>query len=235
MKPITIVVVDDHPIFRQGVVDSLDIEEDLQVIGQAGNGNTALELIRRLRPDIAVLDINLPDINGQQITHQIVTEKIPTKVILLTAYDDHEQALHAVRGGARAYCSKDVQPESLVEIIHMVMEGKYILRQRVMSYEEIEAWKEEQTLMAERAYSDPGQPYKPLSSREMEVLILMTRGLSNKEIALRLDISHQTVKNHVTAVLRKLGVEDRTQAAVFALQRGWVRMYQMSGKKTAKE
>ena len=226
MTKIRIVVVDDHPLFRQGVVDSFSLEDDFEVIGQADSGNEAVNLIRALQPDIAILDVNLPEINGQQITRKLTTEKCPTKVILLTAYDDTEQVIHSMRVGARAYSSKDIEPEKLSHMIRVVMEGKYYIRQEVMDQTEMAAWLEQQTEKAARPYSDPGEPFHPLSNREMEVLECVTLGMSNKEIASNLGISHQTVKNHVTAILRKLGVEDRTQAAVYALRRGWVRLYE---------
>jgi two-component system response regulator DegU len=226
MEKIKIVVVDDHPLFRQGVIDSFSLEPDFEVVGQTDTGEKALQIIREIRPDIAVLDVNLPGINGQQVTRQIVMDKVPTRVVLLTAYDDTEQRIHAMRAGAYAYCSKDVQPEKLVEIIKTVHGGSYYINQELMDKEGVEKWLVEKTETAVRPYSDPGEPFHPLSSREMEVLECVTLGMSNKEIAGYLGISHQTVKNHVTAILRKLGVEDRTQAAVYALRRGWVRLYE---------
>jgi two-component system response regulator DegU len=224
MKEISILVVDDHPIFRQGVVEALLLEPGMRVVGQAADGETALELLRALQPQIALVDVNLPGLNGQQVMRQALAEKLPTRILLLTAYDDPSQRLHAMRGGAAAYCSKDVQPERLVELVQLAAEDKYIIGEQVMEYAGLERWLASQTENALRAYGDPGQPYSPLSGREMEVLAQVTRGQSNKEIALALGISHQTVKNHVTAILRKLGVEDRTQAAIYALRRGWVRL-----------
>jgi DNA-binding NarL/FixJ family response regulator len=226
MSLITIVVVDDHPLFRQGVADALALEPDLKVVAQAADGEEALELIRELQPQVALMDVNLPGLNGQQVMRQVAGEKLPTRVLLLTAYDDPSQRLHAMRGGAAAYCSKDVQPERLVELVRLAAEGKYIIGEQVLEYGELERWLAGHTENALRAYGDPGEPYSPLSGREMEVLGQVTKGLSNKEIALALGISHQTVKNHVTAILRKLGVEDRTQAAIYALRRGWVRLHQ---------
>lgn len=226
MEKIKIVVVDDHPLFRQGVIDSFSLEPDFEVVGETDTGEKALQIIREIRPDIAVLDVNLPGINGQQVTRQIVMDKVPTRVVLLTAYDDTEQRIHAMRAGAHAYCSKDVQPEKLVEIIKTVHGGSYYINQELMDKEGVEGWLVEKTETAVRPYSDPGEPFHPLSVREMEVLECVTLGMSNKEIAGYLGISHQTVKNHVTAILRKLGVEDRTQAAVYALRRGWVRLYE---------
>ena len=226
MSLITIVVVDDHPIFRQGVIDSLSLEPDVTVIGEADNGDHGLDLIRELQPQIAVVDVNLPGMNGQQVTRQVVNEKIPTRVILLTAYDDTEQKIHAMRVGAYAYCVKDVEPQALVNIIRTVAGGKFVIGDDVLDEASIEKWVSLLTDSALRSYSDPGEPFQPLSGREMEVLSYITQGKSNKEIAAVLGISHQTVKNHVTSILRKLGVEDRTQAAIYSLRRGWVRLYQ---------
>lgn len=225
MTKISIVVVDDHPLFLQGVIDSFSLEEDFNVVGQSDDGQEALELIRKLLPDIAVLDVNLPGLNGQQITRQLSQERVATRVVLLTAYDDAEQVIHAVRAGAYAYCAKDVQPEVLLEVIRTVKQGGYFFSGSVMDQETLNVWVEEQTGAIARPYSDPGEPFHPLSKREMQVLECVTLGMSNKEIATELGISHQTVKNHVTAILRKLDVEDRTQAAVYALRRGWVRLY----------
>ena len=222
MKQITLIVVDDHPLFRQGVVDALSLEPDMNVVAQAANGEDGLGLIRSLRPNVAVLDVNMPGMNGQQITHQVTQEKLPTRVFLMTGYNDDEQAIHAVLAGAAAYCSKDLQPQSLPRIIREVAEGKYVIGEKVFNRRELEQWVEDQMEGARRSYSEPGSPFHPLSEREMEVLACVVRGLSNKEIAGLLGISHQTVKNHVTAILRKFGVEDRTQAVVYALKRGWV-------------
>lgn len=222
MKQITLIVVDDHPLFRQGVVDALSLEPDMNVIAQAANGEEGLNLIRSLRPSVAVLDVNMPGLNGQQITHLVTQEKLPTRVFLMTGYDDVEQAIHAVLAGAAAYCSKDLQPQSLPRIIREVAEGKYVVGEKVFNRRDLEQWVEDQMEGARRSYSEPGSPFHPLSDREMEVLACVVRGMSNKEIASLLGISHQTVKNHVTAILRKFGVEDRTQAVVYALKRGWV-------------
>jgi DNA-binding NarL/FixJ family response regulator len=225
MDKITIVVVDDHPIFRQGVIDTLTLEPDFAVIGEATSGEEALDVVRDQQPDVAIVDVNLPGLNGQQVTREVVTEKLPTRVILLTAYDDTEQKIHAMRVGAAAYCVKDVQPETLARIVRDVVSGHYVVGEETFNALELERWISPQTEMALRPYSDPGEPFQPLSKREMEVLAQLTHGMSNKEIASGLGISHQTVKNHVTSILRKLGVEDRTQAAIYALRRGWVRLH----------
>lgn len=225
MKKISIVVVDDHPLFRQGVVDAFSLEQDFEVVGEAESGPAGLDMIREKQPQVAVVDVNLPELNGQQIARQVVSEKLPTRVVLLTAYDDSEQIIHAMRAGSAGFTAKDISPEKLVDIIRAVADGKFVILEDIMDHRGLNSWVEEQTDSAVRPYSDPGEPFHPLSGREMEVLECVTLGMSNKEIASTLGISHQTVKNHVTAILRKLGVDDRTQAAVYALRRGWVRLY----------
>ena len=224
MKKITLLIVDDHPLFRQGVVDALTLESDLKVVGQTASGSDALELIRSLKPAVAVLDVNLPGLNGQQITHQVTQEKIPTRILLVTGYDDIEQALHAALAGAAAYCSKNIEPQNLIQIIREVADGKFIFGSRVLNSRELDGWVSEQMEGTRRSYSEPGSPFHPLSEREMEVLECVVKGMSNKEIAGLLGISHQTVKNHVTSILRKFSVEDRTQAVVYALKHGWVQL-----------
>ena len=224
MKEITLLVADDHPLFRQGVVEALSLEKDFQVLAQASNGEEAINQIRSLKPMVAVLDINMPEMNGQQVTHQVTSDHLPTRVVLLTGYDDIEQAIHAMLAGAAGYCAKEIQPDALARTIRAVAEGKFAIAGNVFNRRELDAWIDEQMEGARRSYSEPGSPFHPLSDREMEVLSCVVRGMSNKEIATLLGISHQTVKNHVTSILRKFSVEDRTQAVVYALKRGWVKL-----------
>jgi len=225
MEETTIVVVDDHPLFRQGVINTLSLEPGFKIIGQASNGADALTMIRSLHPNVAVVDINLPGMNGQQVTHQVVQDKLSTRVVLLTAYDDQEQVIHAAWAGAAAYCAKEIDPARLVQIIKEVVKGKFVIEDRIFNKKEFERWLNDEMEKARHIYSEPGSPFHPLSEREVEVLTCVVKGMSNKEIASTLGISHQTVKNHVTSILRKFGVEDRTQAVVYALKRGWVKLY----------
>jgi DNA-binding NarL/FixJ family response regulator len=224
-KKITILVIDDHPLFRQGLVDILNLEDDIQVVGQASNGEEGLELIRAIQPEIAIVDVNMPGMNGQALTRTVVAEKIPTRIILLTAYDDEEQKAHAMRMGAAAYCTKDIDPDTLIGIVRNVMDGLLMFTDRTEVPAGIEIWLGSMVNDAILPSVENGEAAQPLSTREMEVLKYVARGMSNKEIARVLGISHQTVKNHVTAILRKIGVEDRTQATIYALRRGWVRLH----------
>ncbi|WKZ48410.1 MAG: response regulator transcription factor [Anaerolineales bacterium] len=224
MNEITMIVADDHPLFRQGVVDALSLERDFRVLAQASNGSEALDQILALKPHVAILDVNMPGINGQQVTYRLSSDRISTRVVLLTGYDDIEQAIHAMLAGAGGYCAKDIEPEVLSRTVRAVAEGKYAVAGNIFNRRELDRWIDEQIEGARRSYSEPGAPFHPLSDREMEVLSCVVRGMSNKEIAGLLGISHQTVKNHVTSILRKFGVEDRTQAVVYALKRGWVKL-----------
>jgi DNA-binding NarL/FixJ family response regulator len=224
MKEITLLVADDHPLFRQGVVDALSLEKDFHVLAQASNGEEAINQIRIHKPMVAVLDVNMPEMNGQQVTHQVTSEHLPTRVVLLTGYDDIEQAIHAVLAGAAGYCAKEIEPDVLARTIRAVADGKFAIAGNIFNRRELDSWIDEQMEGARRSYSEPGSPFHPLSDREMEVLSCVVRGMSNKEIASLLGISHQTVKNHVTSILRKFSVEDRTQAVVYALKRGWVKL-----------
>ncbi len=224
-EQIKLLIVDDHPVFRQGLIDVLETDPHMHVIGEAADGEVAIELAHDLQPEVILMDINLPTINGLQVTRKIKNKLPEMKVIMITGYDDVEQVFHALRAGASAYCPKDITPEELISIIYTVRDGQYYVDGKTMTYDELVSWIEQKVgRFAGPMISDTDELFIPLSPREMEILEHVTRGLSNKEIAYKLGISHQTVKNHMTAILRKLRVDDRTQAAVYALRHGWVRL-----------
>jgi DNA-binding NarL/FixJ family response regulator len=225
MEPISVIIVDDHPLFREGVRNIIDTEEDLDVLAEGTSGDQAIQLIRELHPQVALIDVNMPNMNGIQVCRQTVAERLGTSIVLLTAYDDVEQVLHAFSAGASAYCSKDVEAGKLVDVVRHVARGFFVVGDQVFDETGLDQWLSSGVEAVRRPHLDGDvDAFTPLSPREMEILQFVTRGLSNKEIAVKLDISHQTVKNHMTAILHKLDVEDRTQAAVYALRHGWVRL-----------
>jgi DNA-binding NarL/FixJ family response regulator len=222
---ISVLIVDDHPLFRDGLSKAIDLEDDINVVGQCEDGEQALREARNLQPDVVLLDINLPKLNGLQVTRHLKQDRPRIAVVVVTAYHDSQQVLHAMRTGASAYCSKDIVPDDLIAIIRDAADGLYIVDERRMDEREIRAWLSSNVEAATGPYAlDPEDHFVPLSPREMEILQYIVKGLSNKEIASELRISHQTVKNHMTSILKKLNVQDRTQAAVTALRHGWVRM-----------
>lgn len=225
MSAISVLIVDDHPLFREGLRNVIDAEEDLTVVGEGTSGDQALGLIQRHRPAVALIDVNLPNMNGIQVTRQVTGERLGASIVLLTAYDDEQQVFHAFSAGASAYCSKDIEAGKLLDVIRQVARGFFVVGDQVYDESGLQQWLSHGVESSRRPHLDGDvDAFAPLSPREMEILQYVTRGLSNKEIASRLGISHQTVKNHMTAILHKLDVEDRTQAAVYALRHGWVRL-----------
>ena len=161
MEKIRLVVIDDHPLILQGVIDAFSLEPEFEVVGQSASGGDAVELILRLSPDVAIVDVNLPEKNGHQITREVSMQSQKTKIILLTAYDDYQQAIHAMRAGAKAYCAKGVTPEELVSVAHNVMKGKYVIGHEVLVEDAVEEWLVNKINLASRPYSDPGDPFHP--------------------------------------------------------------------------
>ena len=221
---ISIMIVEDQPLFGQGLRRVLEGEDDLEVAAEVNNGKTSVDRASELQPDVILMDINLPGMNGLQATREIRATGDDTAVIILTAYHDEEQLFHAIRAGAAAYYPKDVSPARLIQAIREVSKGNYVIGDKVIPAAQVANWLLKE--FADQSPSDdsPEEMFMPLTAREMEILQFITKGASNKEIARALGISRQTVKNHMSSILRKLAVNDRTQAAVLALRRGWIRL-----------
>lgn len=222
MNPINVLIVDDYPFFRQGLCDIMISENDLIIVGEAKDGQQALKMIEQTQPDVVLMDINIPTINGIEVTRRIKSDWPHIGVIILTAYDDQEQIYRAIRAGALAYFAKDIAPDRLLNVIRLVSQGRYVIDSQVMDAQQAQTW-------LKQAYKRFGvaedkKRLCPLSPRKTEVLEAIVQGLSNKDIADALGISHQTVKNHITAILAELQVSDRTQVAILAVRRGWVRL-----------
>lgn len=221
---IRVMIVDDHPLFREGLRRVLEEEEDLVVEAEVADGEQAIVLARDIRPDVVLLDINLPSMDGLQVTREITTSLPETAVINLTAYHDEEQIIRAINAGASAYYPKEVMPDKLLFAVRQVSTGRHVIDDRVLSRSEVNSWLiENSARIAPLGVADDAR-LVPLSPREMEILQHVARGSSNKEIAHELQISQQTVKNHISSILRKLNVKDRTEAAIYAIRHGWIRL-----------
>lgn len=227
-KPyISVVIVEDHPLFRTGLEKALGLEADIRILGHAVDGAQALVVVDQYRPDVVLLDVNLPDTNGLQVARQLKARHASLGIVMLTAYHEPEQVLYALRSGAGAYCAKDISPDDLLRTIRDVAAGYYVIQDKRMSEAQMNEWVRDVIQSVIGPYDEPEQHYIPLSPRETEILNAVTQGMSNKEIALQLGISQQTVKNHMTSILQKLNVKDRTQAAVTAIRHGWVRLHEL--------
>jgi DNA-binding NarL/FixJ family response regulator len=224
MEKIRVLIVDDHPLFRQGVRLALETEPDFEVAGEAADGKDALQMARDQAPDLILLDVNIPVIDGLEVARLLKLHLPSTGVVILTAYDDEDQLFHAIRVGAAAYFPKDVSPEKLVTALRRVAQGEYIINDNLLSRPMVASRVLKQFSELAAATKDVEPFFAPLSPREMQILDYISQGNSNKEIARTLRISDQTVKNHITSILRKLNVNDRTEAVVYAMRRGWIKI-----------
>ena len=201
-KPKRILVVDDHFMVRMGLSASLNVEPDMQVVGEAGTGEAALDEFRYHLPDLVLMDVRLPGMSGAETTAAILREFPNARILMLSTHSGEEEVYRALQAGARGYVLKNIVREELLCAIREVIEGHRYVDPAVAS------------VLAARV------GHRALSSRELEVLRMVAKGLGNKEIAAALDIAEVTVKLHVSHVLQKLNVRDRTEAATAALQRG---------------
>jgi DNA-binding NarL/FixJ family response regulator len=208
------VLVDDHPIVRQGLRALLEVEDGCEIIGEAADGLSAVELIVELRPAVAVVDVQLPDLNGLEVVRRVRDQAPETKIIVLSMYADEPYVLGALRHGAMAYVLKDSATTDLIEAVHTVVAGRRFLS-APLSERAIDAY-------AQRAddASRPLDRYEMLTSREREVLQLAAQGMSNAEIGDRLAISPRTAETHRANLLRKLGIQTQTELVRYVMSRG---------------
>jgi len=214
---IRVLLVDDQALFREGLRTLLGVYPDLAVVGEADNGEEALRQAERLQPDVVLMDLRMPVLDGVTATRRLKASRPSSRVIILTTFDDDEYVFDGLRAGAVGYLLKDVSSEILVEAIRTTARGESFLQPNIAA-----------KLVAEFARLDEpaGTAVQslvdPLSARELEILALVAEGASNKEIAAQLFIAEGTVKNHVSNILSKLGVRDRTQAALQAREMGLI-------------
>ena len=215
MERIKIFVADDHEVVREGTRTLLEREEDMDVVGEAADGEEAIERIERLKPDVAILDISMPKISGIEVT-KLIKEKFPSMAILiLTAYDNDEYVFALLEAGAAGYLLKDVPSREIVDAVRAVYSGESVLHPSI-------ARKVIQRAVYGSIKASEGKSEIELSERETEVLKLAARGLNNKEIADTLCISIRTVQGHINSIFHKLGVGSRTEAIFQSVKRGWL-------------
>ncbi|SFA88094.1 two component transcriptional regulator, LuxR family [Lentibacillus halodurans] len=223
-KRTKIVLIDDHKLFREGVKRILDFESSFEVVAEGDDGNVASKLVRKYRPDVVLMDINMPKLNGVQATSDLVRKFPNTYVIILSIHDDENYVTHALKTGAQGYLLKEMDSDALIEAIKVVREGGSYLHPKI-THNLVQEYRrlahENAATVAETAI-EYHKPLHLLTRRECEVLQLLADGKSNRGVAERLYISEKTVKNHVSNILQKMNVNDRTQAVVSAIRKGWV-------------
>ncbi len=208
---VRVLIADDHAVVRQGLRTFLELQEEIEVVGEAGDGVEAVEIAEELKPDVALMDLVMPRLGGGEAIERIIEVSPATRVVVLTSFADDEVLFPALRAGAAGYLLKDVQPRELVSAIRAAAGGETILHPTVAA----------RVLEEVTSRPDPARR-SALTERELEVLALIARGMANKLIARELGVAERTVKTHVSNILGKLGLTDRTQAALWAVREGLV-------------
>ena len=219
-----ILIADAHALFRLGVSGILAREPDFEVAGEVDDSRTAIERTNETTPDVILMDLGLPPLGGIETTRRIKREMPSTAIVVLAVEEDDNALFNALKAGAAAFILKDVAPDDLPPLIRRVARGEYLINDQVFAKPAVAS----RVLTEFRALAvqdrEAAPIFAPLSPREVEILDTIAQGGSNKEVAFALSISEQTVKNHMSSVLRKLAVNDRTQAVVYAIRQGWVRI-----------
>lgn len=210
MEQIQVVIIDDHVMVREGIKQLLEMDGDIKIIGEAGDGEEGIKIIEKTDPDVILLDVNMPKMNGLEMLQKLKETGIPRKVLILTIHNEVEYLLKAVEIGVNGYVLKDSELAVLRKAIFSVHHGENYIQPSLAP------------LLMKRMQENTSEAAEGLTKREMEVLKLIAEGMYNKEIAEKLMISEKTVKNHVSNIFRKINVSDRTQAAVYAIKNGYV-------------
>ncbi len=218
-----IIIIDDHQLFREGVKRILDFESSFEVVAEGGDGNEVVKLYEENRPDVVLMDINMPQKNGVEATAELMEQFPDAKVIMLSIHDDESYVTHALKTGALGYMLKEMDADAIIQAIKVVAKGGSYLHPKVTRNLVLEFRRlSERENKGSFHQTEIRRPYHLLTKRESEVLQLLTDGQSNRVIGETLFISEKTVKNHVSSILQKMQVNDRTQAVVTAIKNGWV-------------
>jgi DNA-binding NarL/FixJ family response regulator len=216
---ISILLVDDHALMREGLRQLLECEQDMRVVAEAINGLDAMQQVRRLRPDVVLMDISMPVVDGLAVTRQITNEYPSTAVIMLTMFRQQQQVLQAMRNGARGYLLKSASSQEVIQAIRKVHEGGMLIEPEVTGAL-VSEYRRLSDLSADGSSLHPSA--RDLTAREVEIVRYVAAGMSNREIAGKLVYSEKTVKNYLSIIFQKLGIRDRTQAAIFAFRQGLI-------------
>jgi DNA-binding NarL/FixJ family response regulator len=222
---ITVVIIDDQPLFRAGVMQAVTAAEvPIQIVGQAVDGHTGMRLAEDLTPSVVLLNAEVEGLNGFEAIKQIKRLDPNIRVVVMTTRDDEEKLFYAIKYGAAAYLLKTVEAQELVRVITRVAAGEYLINDSVLAKPVLASKIIKSFQDLTQVQDQEVEPlFIPLSNREVQVLDYIAKGNSNKEIARSMNISDQTVKNHITSIMRKLAVNDRTQAVVYAMRQGWIK------------
>ncbi|NLW23021.1 MAG: response regulator transcription factor [Tissierellia bacterium] len=211
-KNISVMLADDHVLIREGIKQLLELEDDIRVVVQAGNGQEAIDMALKYDPDVILLDINMPKMNGIDVLRRLKDLGVGSKIIMLTIHEDREYLIETMKIGANGYVLKDSDADTLISAIRDVNNGRTYIQPSIASV------LVEDISKSDKEYNEDLRKIEMLTKREYEVLTLIAEGLNNKDIADKLFISEKTVKNHVSNIFKKIEVNDRIQAAIFAFK-----------------
>lgn len=223
-----IMIVDDHQLFREGIKRIINLEKDMEVIAEYADGTTILQAYNELQPDVILMDINMPNMNGVEATKKVKELYPEAKIMILSIHDDEGYVFETLRSGASGYLLKDMEAETLIDAIRAVAEGNAYIHPDVTGkvideYRRLSIKEQKEGYSSNPVFIDKTLDWRSiLTRREMEVLQLMAEGNNNKAIGEKLYISEKTVKNHVSSILQKMDVQDRTQAVIMAIKNNWV-------------